>query len=218
MENIKTVIFCRVSTLDQSYERQVNDLSKIASKHEWEVVEVITEKISGAKSNEERLGVQRLLEGARQGKFHKLLVSEVSRLGRSTLDTLKLVDELHSLGVSIFLQDLNIETLDENGEMNMQTEMMLHMLSLFAKNERRNTIERIRSGMAEAKANGIHCGRYSGTGEKPEDFLSKYPKVIDGLKRGLSVRECVKLFDVSLGTVAKVRKLIKEEIDVLQAA
>lgn len=216
-QNLKTVIFCRVSTLDQSYDRQVNDLKKIADKFSLDVVEVITEKISGAKSNEERLGVQQLLAGARNGKFQKVLVTEVSRLGRSTLETLKLVEELHSCGVSIYLQDLNTETLDEKGEMNMQTEMMLHMLSLFAKNERRNTIERIRSGMAEAKANGIHCGRYSGTEEKPEQFLSKYPKVIDGLKRGLSVRECTKVYEVSLGTVAKVRKLIKEELEELKA-
>lgn len=217
IQNLKTVIFCRVSTLDQSYDRQVNDLKKIADKFSFDVVEVITEKISGAKSNEERLGVQQLLAGARNGKFQKVLVTEVSRLGRSTLETLKLVEELHSCGVSIYLQDLNTETLDEKGEMNMQTEMMLHMLSLFAKNERRNTIERIRSGMAEAKANGIHCGRYSGTEEKPEQFLSKYPKVIDGLKRGLSVRECTKVYEVSLGTVAKVRKLIKEELEELKA-
>lgn len=216
-QNLKAAIFCRVSTLDQSYDRQVNDLKKIADRFSFDVVDIITEKISGAKSNEERLGVQQLLEGAREGRFIKVMVTEVSRLGRSTLETLKLVEELHLLGVSIYLQDLNCETLDENGEMNMQTEMMLHMLSLFAKNERRNTIERIRSGMAEAKANGIHCGRYSGTEEKPEQFLSKYPKVIDGLKRGLSVRECVKLFEVSLGTVAKVRKLIKEELEELKA-
>ncbi|CAG5087412.1 recombinase family protein [Parvicella tangerina] len=217
-KNEAAAIFCRVSTLDQSYDRQVNDLTKIANKFSFDVVEIITEKISGAKSNEERAGVQQLLEGAKQGKFQKVLVTEVSRLGRSTLDTLKLVEELHSSNVSIYLQDLNTETLNEKGEMNMQTEMMLHMLSLFAKNERRNTIERIRSGMAEAKAKGVHCGRHKGTEESEDDFLSKYPKVIEGLKRGFSVRECVKLFDVSLGTVAKIRKLIKDELELEQAA
>lgn len=209
---MKAVIFVRVSTLDQSFDRQVNDLLKIASKNNWEVVETISEKISGAKSNDERLGVQQLIEGAKQGKFQKVLVSEVSRLGRSALETLKLVEELHSYGVSILLQDLNVETLNEKSEMSMQTEMMLHMLSLFAKNERRNTIERIRSGMQEAKANGIHCGRYKGTVEEIDQFLSKYPKVIEGLRRGFSIRECVKLFDVSLGTVTKIRKHIKSEL------
>ena len=211
-------IFGRTSTQEQDYQRQVVDMQKVADRNDYKVVSIITEKISGAKSNEERLGVQRLLEEARKGMFEKILVTEVSRLGRSTLETLKLVEELHSYGVSIYLHDLKTETLNDEGEMNMQTEMMLHMLSLFAKNERRLTIDRIKSGMAQAKLNGVHCGRYKGTTEAKGTFLSKYNKVIEGLKRGLSVRECTKLYDVSLGTVAKVRKYIKEELEVLQVA
>ena len=209
---VPVAIFGRTSTQEQDYERQVVDMKKVADKNGYEVVSIITEKISGAKSNKERLGVQLLLEEAKVGMFKKVLVTEVSRLGRSTLETLKLVEELHSYGISIYLHDLKSETLDENGEMNMQTEMMLHMLSLFAKNERRLTIDRIKSGMAQAKLNGIHCGRHKGTTEAKEQFLSKYSKVIDGLKRGFSVRECVKLFDVSLGTVAKVRSYIKSDL------
>lgn len=215
---VPVAIFGRTSTQEQDYKRQVVDMQKVADNNSYEVVSVITEKISGAKSNEERLGVQRLLEEAKFGMFEKVLVTEVSRLGRSTLETLKLVEELHGYGVSIYLHDLKTETLDENGEMNMQTEMMLHMLSLFSKNERRLTIERIKSGMSQAKINGVHCGRYKGTTEDREMFLSKYNKVIDGLKRGFSVRECVKLYNVSLGTVAKIRKYIKEDLDVMEAA
>jgi DNA invertase Pin-like site-specific DNA recombinase len=214
----QVAIFGRTSTLEQDYKRQVVDMENVANKNGYQVVSIITEKISGAKSNEERLGVQQLLEEAKTGNFEKVLVTEVSRLGRSTLDTLKLVEELHGYGVSIYLHDLKTETLDENGEMNMQTEMMLHMLSLFAKNERRLTIERIRSGMQQAKLNGVHCGRHKGTTEAKEQFLAKYKKVIEGLKKGFSVRQCVKLYDVSLGTVAKVRKYIKEDLEVLQVA
>jgi len=205
-------IFGRTSTQEQDYERQVVDMKKVADNNEYEVVSVITEKISGAKSNAERIGVQRLLEEAKVGMFEKILVTEVSRLGRSTLETLKLVEELHSYGISIYLHDLKTETLNEEGEMNMQTEMMLHMLSLFAKNERRLTIDRIRSGMHQAQLNGVHCGRPKNTTENNKTFLAKYPKVIDGLKRGFSVRECVKLYGVSLGTIAKIRSLIKDKL------
>ena len=213
---IKAAIFGRTSTFEQDYQRQVVDMQKVAVKFDYEVVSIITEKISGAKRNIERVGIQQLLEEARAGKFQKVLVTEVSRLGRSTLETLKLVEELHNLNISIYLQDLNTETLDENGEMNMQTEIMLHMLSLFAKNERRTTIERIKSGMAQAKKNGVHCGRYKGTTENNEMFLSKYTKVINGLKKGFSVRECVRLYGVSLATIAKIRKMIL--IELLEAA
>lgn len=85
---IPVAIFGRVSTLGQEFDRQVSDLTKVADKLGYEVVEVITEKISGAKSNEERKGVQQLIKSAKAGNFQKVLVSEVSRLGRSTLETL----------------------------------------------------------------------------------------------------------------------------------
>jgi len=208
----QVAIFGRTSTQEQDYQRQVVDMQKVADRFNYEVVSIITEKISGAKKNEERLGIQQLLEEARAGKFQKILVTEVSRLGRNTLETLKLVEELHQLNISIYLQDLNAETLNEEGEMAMQTEMMLHMLSLFAKNERRTTISRIRSGMQQAKKNGVHCGRHKGTTESKEKFLAKYSKVIEWLKKGFSIRECVKLYDVSLGTVAKIRKIVFEDI------
>lgn len=208
----QVAIFGRTSTQEQDYQRQVVDMQKIATNFNYEVTSIITEKISGAKSNMERLGVQTLLSEAKAGKFEKVLVTEVSRLGRSTLETLKLVEELHSYGVSIYLHDLRTETLNDEGEMNMQTEMMVHMLSLFAKNERRTTIERIRSGMQQAKLNGVHCGRSKGTTENNSQFLAKYPKVINGLLRGFSVRECVRLYGVSLGTVAKIRGLIKDKL------
>ena len=208
----QVAIFGRTSTMEQDYNRQVVDMQKVADRLGYKVVSVITEKISGAKSNVERKGIQELLQGAKAGLFEKVLVTEVSRLGRSTMETLNLVEELHSYGVSIYLHDLGNETLNDKGEMNMQTEMMLHMLSLFAKNERKTTIDRIKSGMQQAKQNGVHCGRRKGTTEDTATFLAKYPKVVAGLKRNLSIRECVKLYGVSLGTVAKIRSLIKNEL------
>ncbi|WP_291104001.1 MULTISPECIES: recombinase family protein [unclassified Flavobacterium] len=198
-------IFGRVSLDSMDFQRQISDLQKVADRLNYEVVSIITEKISGAKNNDERLGIRQLLLEARQGKFQKILCTEVSRLGRSTIQTLRLLEELHQMGISVYLQDLNSETLNENGEIGFQTEIMLHMLSLFAKNERRNLIDRIRSGMLQAKKNNIHCGRPINSKEKKADFLAKYPKVIDGLGRGFSIRECVKLYDVSLATVAKVK-------------
>lgn len=200
-------IFGRVSLDSMDFQRQISDLKKVADKFDYEVVSIITEKISGVKSNQERHGIQQLLDEAKQGKFKKILCTEISRLGRSNTQTLCLLDELHQLGVSIYFQDLNSETLNEKGEVSFQTEILTNLLSLFAKNERQILISRIRSGMQQAKANNIHCGRPKNSSEKNDQFLSKYPKVITGLKKGYSIRECVKLYDVSLGTVAKVKRV-----------
>lgn len=206
MSKIPVAIFGRVSLDSMDFQRQINDLQKVADKLNYEVVSIITEKISGAKNNDERLGVQQLLSEAKQGKFKKILCTEISRLGRSNIQTLSLLDELHQMGISVYFQDLNSETLNEKGEVSFQTELLTNLLSLFAKNERQTLISRIKSGMQKAMAEK-HCGRPLNSKENSNDFLSKYPKVIDGLKRGLSVRECVKLYDVSLGTVAKIRKM-----------
>lgn len=201
-------IFGRVSLDTMDFQRQISDLQKVADKLNYEVVSIITEKISGAKSNQERLGVQQLLDEGRQGKFQKVLCTEISRLGRSNTQTLCLIDELHQMGISIYFQDLNSETLNEKGEVSFQTEILTNLLSLFAKNERLVLITRIRSGMLQAKAKNIHCGRPTNSKEKKSDFLDKYPKVVDGLGRGFSIRECVKLYDVSLATVAKVKRCL----------
>lgn len=207
-------IFGRVSLDSMDFQRQISDLKKVADKFDYEVVSIITEKISGAKSNQERLGIQQLLDEAKQGKFKKILCTEISRLGRSNTQTLCLLDELHQLGISVYFQDLNSETLNEKGEVSFQTEILTNLLSLFAKNERQTLISRIRSGMQQAKANNIHCGRPKNSSEKNDKFLSKYPKVITGLKKGHSIRECVKLYDVSLGTVAKIRKSLKIKVSI----
>lgn len=200
-------IFARVSLDSMDFQRQISDLQKVADRLNYEVVSIITEKISGAKNNDDRLGIQQLLLEARQGKFKKILCCEISRLGRSNIQTLNLLHELHLLGISIYFQDLNSETLNEKGEVSFQTEILTNLLSLFAKNERQTLITRIRSGMKQAKANNIHCGRPKNSKEDNSKFVSKYPKVVEGLNRGFSIRECVKLYDVSLGTVAKVKKI-----------
>lgn len=205
---IPVAIFGRVSLDSMDFQRQINDLQKVAEKFDYEVVSIITEKISGAKNNDDRLGIQQLLSEAKQGKFQKILCTEISRLGRSTVQTLSLIDQLHQLGISIYFQDLNSETLNEKGEVSFQTEILTNLLSLFAKNERQVLISRIKSGMQKAMAEK-HCGRPKNSKEDNSAFLCKYPKVVDGLKRGFSIRECVKLYDTSLGTVAKIRKMIE---------
>ena len=82
----KAVIFVRVSKKEQDYQRQVEDLRAVAQHQGVQVVAEISEKISGAKRNQDRAGIQQLLELSRRGVIQKVLVSEFSRLGRSTVE------------------------------------------------------------------------------------------------------------------------------------
>ena len=85
-------IFSRVSKNVQNYQRQIDDLTSYADKQGWEVTTVITEKISGSKINDDREGINQLLNAARLGKIKKVLVSEVSRLGHRPSQTHKILE------------------------------------------------------------------------------------------------------------------------------
>ena len=199
----KGVIFVRVSKREQDYQRQLEDLRALAKTQNLEIVAEIAEKISGVKDNQERDGVQELLRLAQKGIIQKVLVQEVSRLGRSTVEVLKVLEELTSLRVSVYVQNFGFETL-KNGKRNPIAQFMFTLLAEFARMERETLRERILSGMEEARRQGKHLGRPDGSLENRETFLKKYPSVVRNLRQGISVRKTAKICDTSINTVRKV--------------
>lgn len=211
MKKIPVALFVRVSTNEQNNARQIRDLEKVAKEKDWEIVATIEEKISGAMKTEERKGIQELLLLAETGKIKKVLVTEISRLGRDAYTALSIVQKLEENQVSLYWQNQNMETLLENGKRNPAASLIFKILSDLAQTERESIIERIHSGIQSAKARGIHCGRPRGSEETNEVFLAKYPKVIKDLQGGLSVRKVMKLHDLSNFTVMKIRKTLVRE-------
>ena len=203
----QAVIFVRVSKKEQDYQRQVEDLRAVAQSQAVQVVAEIAEKISGAKRNQDREGIQQLLGLSRRGAIQKVLVSEVSRLGRSTVEVLQIVEELTQLGISIYVQNFGIETL-KNGKRNPVAQFMFTLLAEFARLERETLRERILSGMDEARRQGVTIGRPVGATEEKAVFLKKYAAVARQLRTGLSVRKTAKLCDVAINTVRKVKTLL----------
>ncbi|GAB2798407.1 DNA invertase Pin-like site-specific DNA recombinase [Hymenobacter luteus] len=203
----QAVIFVRVSKKEQDYQRQVEDLRAVAQSQAVQVVAEIAEKISGAKRNQEREGIQQLLALSRRGAIQKVLVSEVSRLGRSTVEVLQIVEELTQLGISIYVQNFGIETL-KNGKRNPVAQFMFTLLAEFARLERETLRERILSGMDEARRQGVTIGRPVGATEEKAVFLKKYAAVARQLRAGQSVRNTAKLCDVAINTVRKVKAML----------
>ena len=131
----KGVIFVRVSKREQDYQRQIEDLRAVAQTQSLQIVAEIAEKVSGVKYNQERDGLQELLAMARKRDINKVLVQEVSRLGRSTVEVLNVLEELTKLQISVYVQNFGIETL-KNGKRNPIAQFMFTLLAEFARMER----------------------------------------------------------------------------------
>lgn len=206
---MKTVIYARVSSMGdrQSTERQIEDLTRYAEGKGYEIVKVFQEHISGAKSNQERGVLSECLEFCRTERPGTLMVTELSRLGRSTVEVLKAVEDLTAAGVNTYILDLNLSTLDERGEENPVAKMVLTVLALGAEMERKLILGRLNSGRELAKKKGVRMGRPKGSSLSEKEMVEKYPEVIKHLNREKnSIREISKLTGVSTSTVQRVKK------------
>lgn len=209
---MKVAIFARVSTKDgkQTTDRQINDLKSFISSQSWTVSETITETISGAKKNDNRAGLQKIFALAESGKIQKIVITEISRLGRKVAEAVKIIDRLHAAKVSIYIQNIGIETLLPNGKENFMFKPILLTLIGFAEMERELLRERILSGLETAKKNGVKLGRPKGSKLEDATFLQKYTKVVRKIKEGkMSIREIAAVCECSTFTVQKVKKMIK---------
>ncbi len=209
MEKKNTVIFVRVSGRGQDFDRQVSDLSFLAAAKGWPVSEVISEVASGYNRGAKRGGLDRLLEIVGQGAVQRVLVSEVSRIGRVPSQTIRILEDFTAKGVSIYVHNVGLETLSETGKLNLAAGMMFTLFAEFARAESQQLSERVKSGMAQARRKGVHLGRPAGT-ETDADFLKKYPKAIAALAKGLSIRDTARVCGVSNTTIAKISRLIRK--------
>src|SRR5437762_13622851 len=108
---MRIVIYLRVSTDGQTVENQRRELLAIAARHGWEVAAEITDRgISGARSRDNRPGLNRLLKGVARRDFDLVAAWSVDRLGRSLQDLLGLLGELHAKGVDLYLHQQGLDT------------------------------------------------------------------------------------------------------------
>ncbi len=205
----RAVIYARVSSVGerQSTERQVTDLKRYAASAGLEVVAIYEEKASGAKVDRAQLAA--CLEFLKGGGADTLLVSELSRLGRSLRQVLEVIEELTNRGVNIYFQDHRMNTLKEDGTPDSVTKMLVSMLGSFAEMEREQIAYRLNSGRQVAIEKGVKMGRKVGYRLSDKELLAKYPKVVRKLKEGYSIRETAKVCDVSVSTVQKVKGILK---------
>ena len=205
---VKTVIFARVSTSSQEYDRQVNELTTLANGNGWSVESVFAEKISGAKSNVDRTELLNMINFVEANHIDKVLVTELSRLGRDTLQVLEVIEMLNGKGISLYIQNYNIETLTKEGKVNAMSQFLITILAEVARMERKTIRERVESGYKNYRANGGKVGRKTGYQKSESDMKEQYIEEIKLLKKGYSLRNISKITGTSINTIRKCKGLI----------
>ena len=138
----KCVIYSRVSTDTQECENQIKLLKQIADQKGYELVEVISDVMSGAKGRKERKGFDKLIKGSIRKEWDSILVWSVDRLGRNLKDLVSFLDEINAVGCELYIHQSGIDTSTPAGK------MMFQMVGMFAEFERSMISERVKLGMA----------------------------------------------------------------------
>jgi putative DNA-invertase from lambdoid prophage Rac len=190
----RVAIYCRVSTADQSCERQERDLVAFASRAGDEVVGIFKETGSGAKLD--RAERKKVMALAQRRAIDAVLVTELSRWGRSTLDLLHTLQELEARRVSVIAASgLAFDLSTPHGR------MLATVIAGIAELERELVRERVRSGMAAAKARGKKLGRQPGYRPKSDRLA---PKVLALVALGRSYRLIGRELGLSKNTVVDI--------------
>ena len=204
----KVVIFARVSTNGQDYERQVNELTALSQQNNWVVVATFCEKISGAKKNTERKELSRMIDYLQSNNINMVIVTELSRLGRDTLQVLEVIEMFNKLGISLYIQNYHIQTLTDDGSVNAMSQFLITILAEVARMERKTIRERVESGYYNYRANGGKVGRKPGYKKSNTEMKEQYAEEIRLLRKGISLRNISKITGTSINTLRKCKSII----------
>ena len=204
----KVIIYARVSTKMQDYDRQLAELREYAQKMEYEVVAEFTEKISGAKKVEERQALIELLAYTETHKVDKVLIYECSRLSRRAVDFLSVIENLTAKRISVYILQNGLETLLPNGQPNPIAQLVMGILAQFNSMERSLIRSRMESGYNHFRQQGGQVGRKVGYRKTEEQMRADYPKEIQLLKKRLSLRNIQAITQTSVNTLRKLKNFI----------
>lgn len=207
MEKVKVVIYARVSTAGQDYDRQLVELQQYANQMGYDVVRTFSEKISGAKKVEERHAMTELLNYVEVNEVDKVLIYECSRLSRRAVDFLSIIEMFNEKKISLYIHQNGLETLLPNGEINPIATLVLGILAQFNSMERSLIRSRMESGYNNYRNNGGVVGRKTGYRKTNEQMKEEYAEEIRLLKKGYSLRNVAKITSTSVNTLRKLSAL-----------
>ena len=208
----KVVLLLRVSTNSQDYEYQRNTLTDICNRNGWEIIHTVENKVSGAKKSEEREEIVELLDYVKNNDVDIVVATEVSRLGRDTLEALKIIEILNENKVNLYFANYGIETLLPDGAVNPIARLILTICLEISAYERNLIKYRMKAGYEDylkrrKEDSSLRLGR-QGYKKNEQSYREDYPQELSLLRKGISLRNIQKLTGTSIGTLQKIKQYI----------
>ncbi len=190
----RVAIYARVSTNGQTVTNQLRELRQVAKRQGWKVVEEFIDRgVSGAKGRAHRLQFDRLCKAATRREFDLIMSWSVDRLGRSLQHLVTFLHDIHAKGVDLYLHQQGIDTTTPSGK------MLFQMCGVFAEFARSMIQERVKAGLARARAQGKKLGR-------PRVSASVERKVRVARAKGIGIKRIARKLGVGTGTVQRIVK------------
>lgn len=196
------VLYTRVSTLDQNPDRQLTN----SKEYDY----VLTDYCSGSLPLYHRPKGSEVKKMIDNGTLTRLVIHDVTRIGRNTLDVLSIWSDLTQRGIVIECKNPNIRNINDDGKVDKFSELMLSILSTMSQFEKSLIRERQLEGIKVRKEKGLYGGRRIGTVDSVQSFLKKKRSqdILNYLSKGTySYDEISKILSVSTTTITKVKKL-----------
>ena len=172
---------------------------------------MFTNKISGAKKNEDRQELVEMLTYIEKHQIDKVCVLEISRLGRNTLEALKVIEQLNEKGICLYIKNYNLETIVD-GKINPVASLICTILLEIGSMERLSIKERMSSGRTQyiekCRREGIKMGRPATYRKSDDKMKEQYKKDISLLRQGLSLRQINAITGTSIMTIRKLYKFV----------
>jgi DNA invertase Pin-like site-specific DNA recombinase len=195
----RAALYLRVSTADQNTANQERELREVAERMGCDIVKVYRDHgNSGAKCRDKRPAFGALCRDATKRQFDVIMAWSVDRLGRSLQDLVGFLSEIHALRIDLYLHQQGLDTTTPSGK------AMFQMMGVFAEFERAMIQERVRAGLARAKAEGKRLGRPKANGDV-ERAIQAALKAKD--RPGL--RQIAVQCGVSTGTVQRIARELR---------
>ena len=213
----RCVLLCRCSTEKekglQDYQYQIDTLSEICKKRDWEIVKVFGGYVSGAAPIEERQEILDLIAYVKESKIDFCCATEISRVSRDLITGVQIIRTLADNGVNLYLANYNLSTLDDNGKISPVTSLILTITLEISQLERQQIRTRMQMGYSaylqrRKEDKSLKLGRPSTYRKSEQEYREQYSKELSLLRKGISLRNVQQLTGTAVGTLRKLKHFL----------